>query len=279
MLLPNANSNRIAFGTALFGGVMVYYSWQADLISSLTVKQNTLPFNNLDELAATSKYKVILAQGTSTLDLFRYSSDPARNRIWKEKIAPYVNELPSYDGLLDSLSSNPFAVTFVETYVADVHPAYHDCKIIPAGVLLYGSSLSWATGKKYPFYEALNYHITKLKEIGEVQRNSKKYHPLEKQICKDHSGESVTINQSFFAFSILLVGLLGSFLFLVLEKLLPHEKMDGFLTFGNRKFKERLMKYKRISSVGKELTAGAHDSEPHEKITTAKRNNNEARFM
>ena len=245
-ILPNSNSNRIAFVIALVGGIVMYYNWEADLISYLTIKRIKLPFSNLQELAENSKYRVIVPQGTYLVDYFKYSKEPVRKRIWKEKIEPYVEQLPLFDDYLDALLNDQFVVAFSENGLKR-NQAYFDCKIIPGGIVLATSSWAWATRKQYPFYEAFSYHIKKMKEIGLVQRNSKKYQ-LNNPVCKDYNGKPITNNQSMFIFEILLLGFLGSLLWLILEKTLPQEQMNSITTFGDRKFKQIFVCNKRKST-------------------------------
>ena len=232
MLLPNSNSNRISFGTVLLGGIMIYYCWEADLISYLTVKRNNLPFSNLYELAENSKLRVIVIQGTSHVDEFRLSKDPGRNKIWKQKIEPYFDDLPLVEIELDVLLNDPFAVAVSEGTMKQ-SKSFEKCEIIDCGIVLSTSKLAWATRPKYPFYNAFKYHIQKLKEIGEVQRKSKRYEP-DNRACQDYSGQPITANQSSFVFKVLFVGMLGSLLWLVLEKILPREQMNFVLTLGNQ---------------------------------------------
>ena len=58
IVIPKANSNRIAFSAALLAGMVIFYYWEAMLISYLAVRKTQLPFSTLEELAENSKYKV-----------------------------------------------------------------------------------------------------------------------------------------------------------------------------------------------------------------------------
>ncbi len=58
IVIPKANSNRIAFSAVLLAAMVIFYYWEAMLISYLAVRKTQLPFSTLDELAENSNYKV-----------------------------------------------------------------------------------------------------------------------------------------------------------------------------------------------------------------------------
>ena len=58
-----------------------------------------------------------------------------------------------------------------------------------------------------PFYDALDYNIKSLQEIGVIQRNDKTYKPHD-QVCPDLSGKPLAMNQCISAFLILIGGFL-----------------------------------------------------------------------
>ena len=52
--LPCKNSSRIAFSVVFIGGIVLYYYWEAMLISYLAVRKIELPFRTLEELDKTN---------------------------------------------------------------------------------------------------------------------------------------------------------------------------------------------------------------------------------
>ena len=56
--LPNLSSNRVAFASVIFSASLLYYHWEAMLISYVAVRKLSLPFTTLEELADNSDYKV-----------------------------------------------------------------------------------------------------------------------------------------------------------------------------------------------------------------------------
>ena len=57
-VLPRVNSNRIALASVILAAMIIYYYWEAMLISYLAVRKTQLPFTTLEELAENSNYKV-----------------------------------------------------------------------------------------------------------------------------------------------------------------------------------------------------------------------------
>ena len=55
---PNCYHNRIAFYSVLLAGTLIYYHWEAMLISYLAVRTIVLPFNSLEELAYQTDFNV-----------------------------------------------------------------------------------------------------------------------------------------------------------------------------------------------------------------------------
>ena len=101
---------------------------------------------------------------------------------------------------------------------------------------------------KCPISKQLFKTLDKLKEIGEVERHSNRY-KLKDQVCRDYSGEKITLNQSLLLFKILLVGFLASLFWLILEKNLSREMMNSLFAFGNINIERMFIKDKNWSHV------------------------------
>ena len=61
-------------------------AWQANLVSSLTISQISLPFTSLEQLK--SNYRIAISPGSVYEDLFKLSFDPIRKKLGKEKFNP-----------------------------------------------------------------------------------------------------------------------------------------------------------------------------------------------
>ena len=90
-------------------GLLMNTAWQANLISSLTISQISLPFTNLEQLVTMSNYKIAIYPGSAYEDLFKLSFDPIRKKAWEEKIQPYLKDYQKYDArnMMEVLKSDP----------------------------------------------------------------------------------------------------------------------------------------------------------------------------
>ena len=57
--------------------VLLYWHWEAMLISYLATRVIVLPFNNIDELVKTSSFKIALNPGSSYEDAFKFATEPS----------------------------------------------------------------------------------------------------------------------------------------------------------------------------------------------------------
>ena len=80
----------------MFAGLVIYYYWEAMLISYLSTRVIVLPFTNIEELVENSDFKIGLAPGSSYEDAFKFSSDPAWQKAYAERIQPNLDEYKPY---------------------------------------------------------------------------------------------------------------------------------------------------------------------------------------
>ena len=79
-------------------GLLINTTWNAILISYLSIQKTNLPFNNLETLLSLTSNKIALIPGSSYADDFRYSTDPLMQRAWTERIEPYLDEFHTVSG-------------------------------------------------------------------------------------------------------------------------------------------------------------------------------------
>ena len=80
---------------AIFGAV-IYWHWEAMLISNLSTRVITLPFNGLETLLTQSDFKIAVKPGTSFVDAFKHSTNPVWQSAWTNRIQPYLNDYSEY---------------------------------------------------------------------------------------------------------------------------------------------------------------------------------------
>ena len=98
--LPSKLPAQIALFSLLFFGTMMFWHWEAMLISYLATRVVSLPFKDIPELLSNTQYRMIVKPGTSYEDAFKTSPDPIWQAAWIDRIQPYLDEL-SFDLAVD----------------------------------------------------------------------------------------------------------------------------------------------------------------------------------
>ena len=75
-VMPTSDSGRIAFGSVILGGIVIFYCWKAMLSAYLNVRITQLPINTLSDLLDNPNYKLIMGRGTAHVDQFQNSTNP-----------------------------------------------------------------------------------------------------------------------------------------------------------------------------------------------------------
>ena len=81
---------------------MIYYHWEAMLISYLSTRVIVLPFTNIKELVENSDFRIGLNPGSSYEDAFKYSTDTIWQNAYSKRIEPNLDEYrPFYERMID----------------------------------------------------------------------------------------------------------------------------------------------------------------------------------
>ena len=92
-ILPSKLPGQIALFSLLFFGTMIFWHWEAMLISFLATRVISLPFKDIPDLVANTEFRIILRPGTSFEDAFKTSPDPIWQAAWTYRIEPHLDEL------------------------------------------------------------------------------------------------------------------------------------------------------------------------------------------
>ena len=88
----------------MFAGIVIYYYWEAMLISYLSTRFISLPFTNIRGLVENSDFKIALIKGTAFEDAFKLSADPIWQKAYSERIEPYLDQYaPFYEQRMNEL--------------------------------------------------------------------------------------------------------------------------------------------------------------------------------
>ena len=88
---------------------MVYWHWEAMLISYLTSRTIALPFKTIDGLMQDTQTDIVVLPGTAQLDEFKYSpKNSVWQKAWKDRIKPKLELYPkNYEEAADFMMKNP----------------------------------------------------------------------------------------------------------------------------------------------------------------------------
>ena len=98
----------------LLAGIVIYYYWEAMLISYLSTRFIALPFKNIKDLVENSDFKIALIKGTSYDDAFKLSTDPIWQKAYSERIEPFLDKYsPFYENMNEvALKDESVAIYF-----------------------------------------------------------------------------------------------------------------------------------------------------------------------
>ena len=90
--LPSKLPARIALFSLIFFGTMVFWHWEAMLISYLATRVISLPFKDISDLVINTQFRIITLPGSSYEDDFKSSTDPIWQAAYTDRIRPHLEE-------------------------------------------------------------------------------------------------------------------------------------------------------------------------------------------
>ncbi|XP_046338468.2 glutamate receptor ionotropic, delta-2-like [Haliotis rufescens] len=80
--LPRASSGRIFYTSWVWFCIIIVAVYTGNLVAIISVVKENIPFNTIKELAENDDFKIIIAKGTSYVDIYKYSNDSVSKKIW-----------------------------------------------------------------------------------------------------------------------------------------------------------------------------------------------------
>ena len=71
---------------------MIFWHWEAMLISYLATRVVSLPFKGIPDLVANTQFRIILTPGSSYEDAFKTSTDQNWQAAWTDRVQPNLEE-------------------------------------------------------------------------------------------------------------------------------------------------------------------------------------------
>lgn len=219
---PNRMPGRILVFTVSIYGALVFWAYNAGLVSLLTAETFVYPIKSMKDLAEKSNYKLLLQGGTAYVDYFRSASEVSdRGIVWKRMdfqdqvlkstkdiearllkdsnyvfFGPEVNVVVDFDSVPCNVSSDANAERYFEV------------------------SISWALQKDSQFTDFINFFLTNLKESGQINRlMARDVSSIESVQCPTELTKPIQIENIFTAFLIVGIGMFFAVLISIVEKL------------------------------------------------------------
>ena len=83
----------------MLSSVLLYFLWEAMLVSYLAVDVQVLPFNGMETFISSSNYKMTTGiPGSYAQSVFEYATDPTWKAVFTERLEPYIDDYGKYLG-------------------------------------------------------------------------------------------------------------------------------------------------------------------------------------
>ena len=220
---PEKMSGRIAFVVLLYASILLYYHWEAMLISYLATRVIVLPFNNIRELVDQSTFVISLFPGSAYMDSFKFSEDPDWQRAWKQRLEPYLDNYEHTSRMIDYPLQDSNVALYENFFGVSAFPEYADCQLIAIPAKIDFKPFAYALQKDSPFLGIFNHYLRELREKGALKQILNKYES-EEQDCLDMSGQPLGFDSCFTAFLALIGGLMIGIIMMILEYVAGYRK-------------------------------------------------------
>ena len=91
-ILPSNPAAQLAILSLLFFGTLMFWHWEAMLVSYLAARIIVMPFTNMAELMSNTEFRIILIPSTSFESAFKFSKNPDWQAAWIDRVQPHLEE-------------------------------------------------------------------------------------------------------------------------------------------------------------------------------------------
>jgi len=217
---PKNVSTRIIFLSILVACILIFWHWEAMLVSYLATRKIVLPFTTIADFYLNTNFRLAVMPDTTYMDNFKYSTDPLFLEIYAERIEPHVQEYKDYPQHTSDMMyfiRDDASTALLDGYVPiKATKEYSDCQILVTEGQYFNRPYAWPFPKHSPFLQIFNFYIGEMFEKGQWNAIQKKYEPMD-QVCPDMSGSPIEVSGCIAAFVILVGGAILAFLSFGLE--------------------------------------------------------------
>ena len=97
---------------------MIFWHWEAMLISYLATRVISLPFKDMTDLVINTQFRIILPPGSSLEDDFKTSTDPIWQAAWTDRVKVHLEEhvgIPNSE-IADKISKEEMSAWYVNYF-------------------------------------------------------------------------------------------------------------------------------------------------------------------
>ena len=227
-------------------GMIIYYSYNAILISSLMVQDDDIPLKNIRDLLNYPSYKCMILAGTSSETYLKESPEDWVQEIWA-KVVSNKGNISSLNGVEEKLLSDQYHV-LLYTY-PDIPMMFksYPCKITAHKSARLIEYASYAFHQESPYVELFSYYMSYIVEKG-LETEYFDRHEESSILCDEDNERnfmSITFEGVISAFVLVVVGCLLASACFFAEK-----SYSGFhLNVSKHKRKSRRPTFLRINNA------------------------------
>ena len=214
---PSKKSGQLAFLCLAFFGLLMFYHWEAMLISYLSTRFTVMPFDNIPDLITNTDFKMTVVSGTSMMDSFKNSEDFYWQQAWKTRIEPNLKEdFKTADDFVQYIIDNEDYAYYDVYDGIRTHEAYERCEIKAIKAKYDIKPVAYGFQKDSPFLDLFNFYLKEMRETGALDQIIKKYESSP-QVCQDYSGKPLGVGSVSAAFAMFIAALLVASIIFGLE--------------------------------------------------------------
>ncbi|KAK4301138.1 hypothetical protein Pmani_026704 [Petrolisthes manimaculis] len=168
-VVPRTGVARFVFGVMWVSSVVLYAAYTSNLVSHFTVTKQSLPVNNLEELAKSDYYKFGTRTGSVYIDNLKTSTTEVYEAAYR-RLDSFDNSvfMPDYETAIATTQRGSYA--FIADYVVLDYYQKKDCDLVLLKQQLFPSMSSFVLPRHSPLLPAFNHYLARMSESGILEK-------------------------------------------------------------------------------------------------------------
>ncbi|KAJ4432543.1 hypothetical protein ANN_21166 [Periplaneta americana] len=214
---PDFLSCRAVYVTAYLAAIFLFLAYSDTFITHLTVRRFAMPFTDFQGFLNDGTYRVGMRDGSAHNNYFKTSKDPMMNEVYSKLIPPTKNSSKtSKSGLENVCKEKKYAFLTSHIIYQWLKPKL-PCSVVGVQQAYYSKAVSMVINKRSPYKRFFNHHLLEMRRTGLIQHIMENSWPRNKNTIQRDTPPSVSLEMVAIIHAVLAVGILLSFLFLILE--------------------------------------------------------------